>query len=186
MTDTLILNSDGMPIRFFTPAINWRDAIKMVYLDEVSVLDVYDDWEVHSPSTTIKVPAVVMVREYVTVKNTVKFSRDMIFLRDRYICQYCGERFMPDHLTLDHVMPRCFGGRTSWDNLSSACEKCNGERGHNIKIQPMKKPWVPSLWEMVKLRKEFPLYIPHESWGSYLDWPKENLVMREKPKIMVN
>jgi len=52
--------------------------------------------------------------------------RQNIFKRDANTCQYCGSK---DHLTLDHVMPKSRQGRTSWDNLTTACKYCNSKKG---------------------------------------------------------
>ncbi|MFX9589426.1 HNH endonuclease, partial [Acinetobacter baumannii] len=49
-----------------------------------------------------------------------------LFLRDRFVCQYCGS---PDHLTFDHVVPRRLGGRTTWENIVTACAPCNLAKG---------------------------------------------------------
>ncbi|MGH8474235.1 MAG: HNH endonuclease, partial [Methylococcales bacterium] len=49
-----------------------------------------------------------------------------MFLRDRFSCQYCGS---PHHLTFDHVTPRRLGGRTSWENVATACAPCNLRKG---------------------------------------------------------
>ena len=45
--------------------------------------------------------------------------------RDKSTCQYCGST---KHLTLDHVIPTSKGGKSSWDNVVTACEKCNNRK----------------------------------------------------------
>ncbi|GMH91395.1 hypothetical protein TL16_g12047 [Triparma laevis f. inornata] len=57
------------------------------------------------------------------------FTRRNIFLRDDYKCQYCSSKFAPRDLTLDHVVPRCEGGRLEWKNAVSCCRVCNGRKG---------------------------------------------------------
>ena len=42
---------------------------------------------------------------------------------------YCGERFEPDLLTVDHVQPRLRGGDRSGGNLVTACGACNARKG---------------------------------------------------------
>ena len=55
--------------------------------------------------------------------------REQIFARDDYQCVYCGERFEPDALTVDHVQPRMRGGDRSGGNLVTACGGCNARKG---------------------------------------------------------
>jgi 5-methylcytosine-specific restriction endonuclease McrA len=55
--------------------------------------------------------------------------RELIFARDEYRCVYCGERFEPELLTVDHVQPRMRGGDRSGGNLVTACGGCNARKG---------------------------------------------------------
>ncbi|MEP6729749.1 MAG: HNH endonuclease signature motif containing protein, partial [bacterium] len=55
--------------------------------------------------------------------------REQIFARDDFQCVYCGERFEPEALTVDHVQPRMRGGDRSGGNLVTACGGCNARKG---------------------------------------------------------
>jgi 5-methylcytosine-specific restriction endonuclease McrA len=55
--------------------------------------------------------------------------REQIFQRDDFQCVYCGERFEPAALTVDHVQPRMRGGDWSGGNLVTACCACNARKG---------------------------------------------------------
>jgi 5-methylcytosine-specific restriction endonuclease McrA len=55
--------------------------------------------------------------------------RDRILRRDRFRCVYCGEPFLPEDLTLDHVEPRMRGGDDSEGNLVACCRGCNRLKG---------------------------------------------------------
>jgi hypothetical protein len=50
-----------------------------------------------------------------------------IFRRDGYRCQYegCDRRAT----TVDHVVPRCRGGQSTWTNLVACCQPCNTRKG---------------------------------------------------------
>jgi 5-methylcytosine-specific restriction endonuclease McrA len=184
--DTLVLNRDMMPVSMLPPtSVNWQTAIKAVFLEQAQVVHEYQDWDVHSPSTTLKVPSVIMVRDYVHFEKVIPWNESFLHLRDDYTCQYCLRVFAESHLTQDHVVPRKFGGRTSYENIVSACGPCNHKRGHNIKIQPHRAPYRPSYWELVKKGKTLPLVIPDRSWVDYLDWPEENLFVRGEDKKVV-
>ena len=48
-----------------------------------------------------------------------------------YTCVYCGEYYDEFNLTLDHIIPRCMGGRNEVRNLIPSCKQCNRSKGSN-------------------------------------------------------
>lgn len=173
---TLLLNADARPLSILPlSSISWQDAIKSLWIGSVSVLHAYDDWLVHSPSVTLAVPAVVILKRQVAVRFEQRFagsgpSSTLVFLRDRYQCQYCRETFPKNQLTMDHVLPRKFGGRSRWDNLASCCSLCNSRRGCDVRIRPMTMPFRPSYQHLIKMLRTLPITIPHPAWSYYLGW----------------
>ncbi len=86
--------------------------------------------EVHSASRTLSVPSVIRLLAYRHIpQQTRALSRKNILLRDRNTCQFCSRTFPASELTLDHVLPRSRGGRSSWENLVACCYKCNNSKG---------------------------------------------------------
>ncbi len=86
--------------------------------------------EVHSTSLAIRVPSVIRLLAYRHIpQQTRALSRKNILLRDRNTCQFCGRVFPAAELTLDHVVPRSRGGRSSWENLVACCYQCNNCKG---------------------------------------------------------
>jgi hypothetical protein len=74
-----------------------------------------------------------------------KRIRRALLLRDKYICLYCEKILTQDEVTVEHILPGCFGGKTNHANCDIACEECNKLRGQlvemvffieNFKIQP--------------------------------------------------
>lgn len=80
---------------------------------------------IRSATRVFRIPSVIRLLYLVRRPRFFrrKLSRREIFLRDRYTCQYCGAQAR--ELTLDHVVPRHMGGRHDWENLVSACVRCN-------------------------------------------------------------
>ena len=48
------------------------------------------------------------------------------------LCHYCGARFAPDLLTMDHVVPLVRGGRSTKGNVVPACKDCNTQKKHRL------------------------------------------------------
>jgi 5-methylcytosine-specific restriction endonuclease McrA len=155
-------------------AVNWHLSIKLLVLDKFKVLDEYEDWVIHSPSTEMKVPAVMIAKKYLNLARHPKFSRGNVYLRDLFTCQYCGCEHEWGDLTLDHVLPRAKGGISAWDNIVTACHDCNISKGDD-NISPMKNPYRPHYWELANKRAKFPVNVGHHSWKKYLKW-NENLI----------
>jgi 5-methylcytosine-specific restriction endonuclease McrA len=180
MNQTLLLNADARPISFLPiSSISWQEAVKFTFSGTAEVLHSYDDWNLHSPSTTMPVPAVIILKDQ--VKNVRTWvareaggpQKHLVFLRDLYVCQYCNEQFPRRRLTIDHVIPRYHGGRTKWDNVTTACTECNCRRGHDMNQQPRNKPFRPTYGDLLKNMRKFPVSLPHETWNYYLGWPEE-------------
>jgi 5-methylcytosine-specific restriction endonuclease McrA len=79
----------------------------------------------------LPVPEVIVLTHYNGFPDfPVAFTRRNVYRRDGHRCMYCGERPRPDHLTIDHVVPRSRGGPTSWDNCVTACIRCNAKKAN--------------------------------------------------------
>lgn len=119
---TLILNQGYQPVG----ACDWQRAICLIFLDKADMVTEYKDWEIRSVNDIFPAPAVLRLREYSKLgPSYVKFSRENVYMRDDYVCQYCHIKFGPRKLTLDHVKPRSHGGPTTWENITTSCIKCN-------------------------------------------------------------
>lgn len=173
----LVLNADFRPLSYFPLSLwCWQDAVKAVFMDRVSVLNEYDT-EVHSPSMKMRLPSVIALKDYIPSARRPAFTRFNVFLRDAFHCQYCGERFQAPDLTFDHVIPRCRGGRTIWENVVTACGVCNLQKGSRLPREcnmfPRTVPLQPTSWELQHNGRAFPPNYLHESWRDYLYWDSE-------------
>ena len=99
---TLVLNADYRPLSYYPLSLwPWQDAIKAVYLERVNIVAEYDH-VARSQRAVIRIPSVVVLKDYVKPQKKVAFTRFNLFLRDEFRCQYCGS---PHDLTFDHVIP---------------------------------------------------------------------------------
>ena len=170
----LVLNADYRPLSYYPLSIwNWQTALKAVFLDRVNILSSYDR-EVHSPSMSMSLPSVIALKRYVRQPRFPAFTRFNLFLRDQFKCQYCGSE---SDLTFDHVVPRAYGGRTSWTNISTACASCNLKKGGRTPEEAgmalFRPPRKPTTYELQEHGRAFPPNYLHESWRDYLYWDIE-------------
>jgi 5-methylcytosine-specific restriction endonuclease McrA len=138
----LVLNADYRPLSYYPLSLwSWQDAIKAIFLERVNVVSQYDK-VVRSPSFEMQLPSVVCLKTYIKPARHPAFTRFNVFLRDRFSCQYCGDR---DDLTFDHVIPRSLGGQTTWENVVAACSCCNLRKGGQLprdcNMWPAQKPY---------------------------------------------
>jgi 5-methylcytosine-specific restriction endonuclease McrA len=168
MAEALVLNATYEPL-CVVPA---RRAVVLVLTAKaVSVSD--RDEVVHSARTRLEVPAVVRLTRFVKVpyRATVPLTRKAVFARDGGRCVYCGAAAT----SLDHVVPRSRGGAHAWDNVVSACGRCNhvkADRGiAELGWHLRRLPTVPSgiAWRIVGARAVDP------SWAPYLGLEDEVL-----------
>jgi len=142
---TLLLTSGYQPIK----RIDCKRAICMSILEKVDVIESYDRY-IGSPSIRIQIPSVIRLKHVIKTKPMrIRYSRANIYTRDDKICQYCNVKFQVKDLTLDHVIPKSCGGRTSWSNIVTCCQSCNTMKADRTPQQAgmllVKKPKYPSL-----------------------------------------
>lgn len=173
----LVLNADFRPLSYFPLSVwPWQDTVKAVFMDRVNIVSEYEQ-EVHSPSFTMKLPSVISLKEYVRMDRRPAFTRFNVFLRDRFTCQYCGNGYPSEELTFDHLRPRSRGGRTTWENVVTACQGCNltkGSRTPEESHMPVLRPAaVPTAHQLQQNGRSFPPNFLHESWSDFLYWDSE-------------
>lgn len=161
----LLLNSTYQPMNF----ISIRKAIKHLVKGKVEVLSSWNKiykWG----SGSINIPSIIRMKYQIRwVPYRSPFSREALFRRDNWTCQYCGKKLQGDNITIDHVVPRCLGGRTNWLNCLTSCKGCNMFKGKNT---PSEAGMRPITWPKVPyrtIRDEMQLIHPkHEDWEYYV------------------
>ena len=148
--NVIVLNYDYS----YLNTVSWQKAIKYLMNAKAEVIKATED-AIHTVDNMLAKPLIVRLLKMVkgVYKKKVPFSYKNVLKRDRYKCQYCGSQ---EHLTIDHVVPRSRGGKTTFENCVTACRSCNHKKGnkplHEIGFVLKKKPYTPSLIDFLELR----------------------------------
>lgn len=114
-----------------------------------------------TPRSRLERPEIILLMGYGGVPRLeVSFSRKNLYRRDGWACQYCGRHRPSEELSIDHVVPRSRGGKTTWENCVLACLACNTrkanktlkESGLRLSRLPRKPTWSPLAESLPALR----------------------------------
>jgi 5-methylcytosine-specific restriction endonuclease McrA len=189
---TLVLNRHWVPIGTTSVrtalCLLYREAARAVRMEDYSVHD-FDSWAslrvaeeepcIRTVRLRLKVPEVVLLTHYEAFpRRRVTFSRRNIYRRDRYTCQYCGVKLPPEELSVDHLIPRSRGGRSSWANCVLSCLRCNRRKGNRTVEEagmrlihlPAEPPWTPCVTiPLGHRRTSWEHFISQEYWNVELE-----------------
>lgn len=166
---SLLLNASFEPMKI----VCWQKAIILWFQGKVEILE-YHPLIVRSSRLTFQVPSVLRLKSYVRPRplNRIRFSRENVYIRDNFTCQYCGNRMPGRDLTLDHVVPASKNGAKTWNNVVAACRPCNQKKGnrtpHAARMPLLKEPATPS-WLPLSNEELPSVDIVPESWRPYLN-----------------
>jgi hypothetical protein len=83
-------------------------------------------------------------------------SNPTLFQRDDHLCLYCGSRADSTRLSRDHVRPLSQGGANHWNNLVTACIRCNhfkaGRTPEQAGMELLAVPFTPTHVEYIYLQ----------------------------------
>jgi len=168
-----------------------RRAFSLLYLGHAEVVDAstgdfvtwdYSEWSdfsqeasdsecLHSINFKVRIPQIIVLVMFDRLpRKEVKLTRNNIFERDQFTCQYCARQFERKDLNIDHVLPRDRGGRTTWENVATSCIPCNTRKGnrllHDAGMVLLRKPRKPKLRTFINIQLSS---VPHDSWKHFLD-----------------
>ena len=174
-----MLNADMTPLSI----ISWKRAMALSMTDSkdrVNIIDYYPDkYIIGTSGKRYPLPCIAVVCQYVKRKSQVKFSRQNVFIRDKFTCMYCGfYDGTQDKLTMDHVVSRekwkkhgYNGTSTNWTNIVTACKTCNTRKAnkgyHEAGMKLLKQPYQPSTHTFIpgieagtKIHEKWLVYLP--------------------------
>ncbi len=160
----LKLDSSFKPIE----VIGWEEAVVLTWLEKAWAVEYTDKW-VNSARQAFQIPSVIALKRFIDEKYfTLPCTRHNILLRDENRCQYCAKVFFERELTIDHVLPRSKGGRSTWPNVVAACHPCNQKKSNFLLAQApvslIRAPKKPSYRSIIKKR----IGGANSQWEEYL------------------
>lgn len=182
----LLLNSDYSPLKILT----WKQAVIIDFKNKdrhnspVEVISYHEnDRVIGTNDKVFLVPSIIRIKKYFNIyKKRINFSRKNLFIRDNFLCQYCGKTFPNNQLTYDHVVPKSrykpdYKFSTNWNNIVTSCRICNTKKGNKTPQEAGMKlitsPYAPMYdakylsWhtELLNIEMSDPCY---ESWKPFI------------------
>jgi 5-methylcytosine-specific restriction endonuclease McrA len=163
LRQVLVLNSTYEPVN----VCSTRRALVLLLKGRAESIE-FGTIVLHSERASYPTPVVIRLYQYANVPRPDgrSLSRRAILARDGFRCQYCGST---RHLTIDHVVPRSRGGRSSWDNVVTSCAACNVRKGANLPSEvgmaPSRMPRPPAPCDFVVAAQR----VVPEAWRPYLE-----------------
>lgn len=167
MKNVLLLSAGFEPLR----VVSWQRAFALLFQGKVEVLEEYQLC-VRTVSQEFKVPSVIRLHRWIQLQRhvpAIRFSRANLYARDEGRCQYCYKRFPERELTLDHVVPVVRGGKKTWENIATACMRCNQKKSHRTPEEagmrllknPRRPNWLPGMIGSIRMTAAPPAWEPY-------------------------
>lgn len=165
MGKVLLLNKECEPLNI----TSWKRAFILLIKGKAEYIEKLDEIDDYIKVGDYYIPKTIkLTYEMAIPQLELPFSRENIFIRDGFTCQYCGEKFSREELTLDHIYPKSRGGETSWENIVACCRHCNqlkaDQTPEEAQMPLLNKPEKPDFWLFELTQKN---QIDAKYWGEY-------------------
>ncbi|MCK6626080.1 MAG: HNH endonuclease [Anaerolineae bacterium] len=165
MGDVLVLNATYEPLS----VVSVKRAVVLLLKEKAELIEAAEA-KLRSENYSLPRPLVIRLVYFVKIPHriTLPVTRRGVLARDHYTCQYCGAMPARKDLTMDHVLPRSRGGKTTWENVVTACDRCNGRKGSRTPLEANmnllnapKRPRYIAIAALTSLEAR-------EAWGKYM------------------
>ena len=149
----ILLNADYT----YLSVVKAKKAITLITKGKVQVLKATKRvWRNAERTVEILVPKIMRLIKMIRTlyKSKVPYSKRNVYIRDDFTCVYCGCE--PGKLTIDHVLPKSKGGKSTFENTVAACKECNLSKEdrtpHEAHMYMKKQPYAPTISEFLQMR----------------------------------
>jgi 5-methylcytosine-specific restriction endonuclease McrA len=154
MEKVILLNADFS----YLGTVSWQKAIRLMVKEKAEVIKLSTK-VIRSAGNILKeiiIPKVLRLIKLVRAiyKNKVPFSKRNVMIRDNFICQYCG--ITEKKMTIDHVVPTSKSGKSTFENCTTSCKKCNNKKRNRepreANMHLKRQPWAPTIMEFIIIK----------------------------------
>jgi len=162
MESILVLNNDYTPLNI----TNLKRAFNLLYKGKAEVITFNENKPILTELRDYVRPTIIRLLNYISIPfRKVTLNRHNLFRRDRHQCVYCGNN---KNLTIDHVIPKSKGGKNTWKNLVTCCQRCNTKKDSlspaEAGLKLRYKPYRPTYLQFLRrVNGSF-----HNDWLAYL------------------
>jgi 5-methylcytosine-specific restriction endonuclease McrA len=152
MTQCILLNADYS----FLNIIESKRALRLVVNNKVKVLSYSNRCIKGAEGLITRMPAIMRLIKLIrsVYRARVPFSKRNVLIRDGFVCSYCGEHY--SKMTIDHIIPKSQGGRSTFENCVACCRNCNAQKGSRTPSQAhmylRKRPYQPTISEFMRIK----------------------------------
>lgn len=156
----LRINTAGFPIEWLSwqeaVCLHARELVSWTYGEEVMAVRGGHS-RLTGEQTVVRLNSIIACRGkvYTSSRKEPPLTNRALFRRDQNICMYCGNSFMDEHLSRDHVIPLSRGGHDVWTNVVTACKRCNARKGSLLpdecNMELLALPYLPNHAEYLAL-----------------------------------
>jgi 5-methylcytosine-specific restriction endonuclease McrA len=152
MEQVILLNADYS----FLNTVSWQKAITLLAKGKVEVLKTSERVITSASGMIMKIPLVMRLIKIIRTiyKARVPFSKKNVMVRDGFKCVYCGKTGV--RFTIDHVVPKARGGKSTFENCVCSCKPCNNKKGslscRDARMFPKASLTAPTISEFLRMK----------------------------------
>jgi 5-methylcytosine-specific restriction endonuclease McrA len=162
-----VLRTDvsGMPLEW----VDYKEAARLYHQDQVAytcgtpLYYLYGGTNARTGlRTVLEVNSIVATRGHTGNPGNSRhdyvppLNNQTLFRRDGCLCMYCGQHFPIRELSRDHIRPFSQGGKDAWNNVVTACRRCNNLKAsrtpEQARMQLIAVPFTPTYAEYIFLK----------------------------------
>lgn len=150
----VLLNADYS----FLNVVSWKKAMILLAKGKVECIKYSKKVIKDAYGRIIKVPAVMRLIKLIRTlyRTKVPYSKKNVMVRDGFKCAYCGKE--GKRLTIDHIIPKVKGGKSTFENTVTSCKPCNNKKGHKtcreVNMFPRVKAYQPTISQFLTLKMQ--------------------------------